>query len=152
MMNLPLLWQCKNKKIPSWLTQGQLTRVGKNSSRLPLSSSSVKTVGFSGKTTQKIPMTQPVPMLIAGKTVVVFLLYSDNTPISLLGRDILFPLKANIMCTPDGLYTDFPEDPPTKMTLVQTQQETDGQVQPVVYWLHLMPQSSLLQQWGRWKS
>lgn len=124
--------------------------IGQTGSKLPLSSSSVKTVGFSGKI-QVTPLTQLVPMLIAGRTIVAPLLYSDSTPINLLGRDILCPLKANIMCTQDGLYVDFPEDPSARMMPVQTQREKTNQVQPLVYWLRLMPKSRLLQEWNTWK-
>lgn len=43
------------------------------------------------------------------------LLYSADTPINLLGSDILCPLRTNIMCTQDGLYVAFPDEPPTGM-------------------------------------
>lgn len=88
--------------------------LGKEGSELPLSKSSIKTVGFSLKS-QVIPLTEPVPMLIAGKVIFALLLYSAHTPVNLLGRDILCPLKAKNMCAQDGLYLDFPEEPPQSM-------------------------------------
>lgn len=40
------------------------------------------------------------------KSGICALLYSTQTPINLLGRDILCSLKATIMCTQDGIHTD----------------------------------------------
>ena len=91
-------------------------------------------------------------MLIAGKTVLAPLLYSDNTPINLLGRDILCPLKAKIMCTQDGLYLDFPDSPLTDMMPAVIQPETDKETQPIVYWARLTPDESHLRQtWKTWE-
>ena len=42
---------------------------------------------FSGKT-QIVPLTQLIPMTIAGKTIVAPLLYSDQTPINLLEESL----------------------------------------------------------------
>lgn len=82
--------------------------IGKEGADLPLSAK-IRTIGFSGRT-QIIPVTEPVPMKIAGKTVYAPLLYSVDTSINLLGRDILCTLQARIMCTPDGLHFDLPEE------------------------------------------
>lgn len=49
-------------------------------------------------------------MKIAGMTVLAAHLYSDQTPINLFGRDILCSLKANVMCTPEGLWIDLPTE------------------------------------------
>lgn len=35
---------------------------------------------------------------------------TDNSPINLIGRHLLFKLRAIIHCTPDGLFLTFPED------------------------------------------
>lgn len=74
----------------------------------PLSASQIRTVGFSGKT-QIAPLTGPVPLTIGHKTVFAPLLYAADTPINLLGRDVLCLLKAKIKCTPDGIYFDIPK-------------------------------------------
>ena len=84
--------------------------IGKNGFNLPLSSSSIRTVGFSGKT-QVIPLTEPLTMKIEGKTIVAPLLYLAHTPINLLRKYILCILKANIVCTQSGLRVEFQEDP-----------------------------------------
>lgn len=49
--------------------------------------------------------------MIEGKVVYAPLLYSTQTPINLLGRDILCSLKVNIMCSPDGIHISFPNQP-----------------------------------------
>ena len=124
--------------------------IGKDGSGLPLSNASIKTVGFSGKS-QVIPLTQPVPMLIAGKTVLAPLLYSANTPINLLGRDILCPLKAKNMCTQDGLYLDFPDNSHVGMMPAVAQPDSTERLQPMVHWLKLIPDESHLKQaWEPW--
>lgn len=79
---------------------------GSACSTFPLSCSSVKTAGFSGKT-QVIPLTQLVSMLTAGRSLVTPPLYSENTLINLLKQDILCPMKANIMCTQNGLTNNY---------------------------------------------
>ncbi|KAL7405155.1 hypothetical protein ABVT39_024601, partial [Epinephelus coioides] len=126
--------------------------IGKEGSGFPLSKSSIKTIGFSGKS-QIIPLTEPVPMLIAGKVICAPLLYSAHTPVNLLGRDILCPLKAKIMCTQDGLYLDFPDEPPQSM-MSQLPQGTADKQQALAYWLQLTPEDSHLKQklteWERW--
>lgn len=67
--------------------------IGKEGAGLPLSTSNIWTVGFSGKT-QIIPYnTAPVPLTVAGTTVYAPLLYSVDTPINLLGRDIFLKQK-----------------------------------------------------------
>ncbi|KAL7384070.1 hypothetical protein ABVT39_023561 [Epinephelus coioides] len=119
-------------------------------SRFPLSTSSIKTIGFSGKS-QVIPLTEPVPMLVAGKTICAPLLYSAHTPVNLLGRDILCPLKAKIMCTQDGLYLDFPDDPPQNI-MSQLPLGTTEKQQALAYWLQLAPEESHLKQaWTEWE-
>nr|XP_033494259.1 uncharacterized protein LOC117264429 isoform X1 [Epinephelus lanceolatus] len=124
--------------------------IGKEGSRFPLSTSSIKTIGFSGKS-QVIPLTEPVPMLIAGKVICTPLLYSAHTPVNLLGRDILCPLKAKIMCTQDGLYLDFPDEPPQHM-MSQLPQDVTEKQQALAYWLRLTPEESHLQQkWTEWE-
>lgn len=124
--------------------------IGNKGSKLPLSSSSVKTVGFSGKT-QVIPLTEPIPMQIHGKTVISPLLYSVDSPVNLLGRDLLCSLEAQIMCTPDGVYLDIPQTRCEQMMALL--KEKDEQLtQAAVYWLELLPESSMLMhQWRKWK-
>lgn len=64
------------KVIPFMVDTGAIhSCIGRRGAHLPMSASSVKTVGFSGNT-QVIPLTQPVPILIAGNTIVAPLLYS----------------------------------------------------------------------------
>lgn len=126
--------------------------IGNTGSKLPLSGSSVKTVGFSGKT-QIIPLTQPVPMFITGKSITAFLLYKYiNTPINLLGRDILCPIKANIICTQEGLKVDFPCDHTYRLVPVRVMEKIDTLTQPAVYWIQWLPKSELNQKWETWRN
>ncbi|XP_046894207.1 uncharacterized protein LOC124479489 [Hypomesus transpacificus] len=141
--------------------------IGKNGFNLPLSSSSIRTVGFSGKT-QVIPLTEPLTMQIEGKTIVAPLLYSAHTPINLLGRDILCILKANIVCTQRGLQIEFHEGPSANQMMPVmvgkelqnglsplmnvTAQDHHSRTPPLAYWLQLAPQeSSLIQLWEEWE-
>uniref|UniRef100_A0A671WVG1 Gag-Pol polyprotein n=1 Tax=Sparus aurata TaxID=8175 RepID=A0A671WVG1_SPAAU len=124
--------------------------IGKEGAGLPLSSAKIRTVGFSGKT-QIIPMTEPVPMTIAGRTIYAPLLYSVDTPINLLGRDILCALQARIMCTPDGLHFDLPEENlQTIMAPVMERHMVTKEAH--VYWMKITSPNSFLQQdWETWK-
>ncbi|XP_055368609.1 uncharacterized protein LOC129604800 [Betta splendens] len=130
--------------------------IGKEGAGLPLSSSSmIRTVGFSGKT-QVIPLTEPIPIKVAGKTISAPLLYSADTPINLLGRDILCSLKARIMCTPDGVAFDIPDDKlNTMVTLIRPSGDEECETkirEALVYWLKLTsPDSHLKQEWEEWK-
>ncbi|KAL7374813.1 hypothetical protein ABVT39_007504 [Epinephelus coioides] len=86
-----------------------------------------------------------------GKVICAPLLYSAYTPVNLLGRDILCPLKAKIMCTQDGLYLDFPDDSPHSM-MSQLPQTSPEKRQALAYWLQLTPEDShLKQKWVEWE-
>lgn len=65
------------------------------------------------------------------------LLYSENTPINLLGRDILCLLKATITCTKEGLEMNFVKKHGLPMMAVQelTKEKKEISVQPIVYWI-----------------
>lgn len=78
--------------------------IGKDGAHLPLSASKIQTIGFTGKT-QVIPMTEPVPLQIGKRTNYVSLLYSADTPVNLLGRDVLCQLQAKI-CSHDAAPTE----------------------------------------------
>lgn len=84
-------------------------------------------------------------MLIAGKVIFAPLLYSTHTPVNLLGRDILCPLKTKIMSTQDGLYLDFSDDPPQSM-MPQLPGNATETSQALVYWLQLTSEESHLKQ------
>lgn len=129
--------------------------IGKEGSHLPLSQSSIKTIGFSGMK-QIMPLTEPVPMTIEGKVVYAPLLYSTDTPINLMGRVILCELKAKIMCTQDGIHVDFP--PPTTETLqcimaltMPHEEDTSRDCRQEVYWIRLKEDSTVYHQWKQWK-
>lgn len=62
--------------------------IGTEGSHLPLSRHTVKMLGFSG-TKQLIPRTEPVPLKIQGQTIFSRLLVFYDTPVNLMGRDIL---------------------------------------------------------------
>ncbi|XP_077352255.1 uncharacterized protein LOC144001641 [Festucalex cinctus] len=124
--------------------------VGSSGLKLPLSGSSIKTIGFSGKT-QLIPLTQPIPMLVSGRKVVAPLLISDQTAINLLGRDILCALNANIMCTPDGIWVELPpKDSLPATTLMPLQAPREKQHYATVYSLLLAKTAPLLSDWKLW--
>ena len=56
------------------------------------------------------------------------------------------------MCTQDGLYIDFPEEPSSGMMAALTRKEkTETLTKPLVYWLRLMADSNLYEEWERWK-
>lgn len=62
------------------------------------------------------------------------------------------PLKAKIMCTQDGLYLDFPDDPPQGM-MSQLPQTAPEKQQALVYWLQLSPtESHLKHKWAEWET
>lgn len=120
--------------------------IGEAGSTLPLSGSSVKTIGFSGKT-QLIPLTQPIPILVIGKT--------EQTPINLLGRDIPCPLRVNIMCTPEEIWMDLPLDSSQSSTpMMSSLAVTNAAVviDPAVYWVQLRQDSHLKRKWAQWET
>ena len=136
--------------------------IGKDGASLPLSASKIRTVGFSGKT-QIIPMTEPVPLKIGDKTIYSSLLYSADTPINLLGRDVLCKLNAKIKCTPDGIYFDVTDDQPDKtdnmsvpmMPLAAptgSPQISATNPEAQVFWMKLTtPDSFLRHEWEAWR-
>ena len=73
----------------------------KEASHLPRSGHLIKTIGFSGKT-QLIPLTSPIPVVIDGHTCTVPILISDDTPVNLIGRDVLCKMNCKLTCTQAG--------------------------------------------------
>ncbi len=107
-------------------------------------------MGFSG-TLQVTTLTGPVPMLIQGKPIITPLLHTANTSLNLLGRDILCSLKAQIMCTADGVHINVPDQSPLHMMTIMEQTATSQIQQPEAYWLRLTPEQSMLQHhWQQW--
>ena len=72
-----------------------------------LSTENIHLTGFSG-VTQKLPLTVPLETSIAGQTVMHRYVHSQDSPISLLGRDLLMKLGAEILCSPEGITLTFP--------------------------------------------
>lgn len=72
-------------------------------------------------------------------------LFSNNTPINILGRDVLCVLKANITCTQRGLQVDFPDNEECTIMSATAVVNTEMTVPPVVYRLR-WPQKSELEQ------
>ncbi|XP_029902678.1 uncharacterized protein LOC115355895 [Myripristis murdjan] len=113
---------------------------------------SVKTVGFSGKV-QIIPFTEPLPIRIDNKTIVASILYSIDTPVNLVGRDLLCRLRATIICNPHGLHLQIPDDQCLEATSMMIQHTGKKVKRPLVYWLRLKgTMSALYQQWKQWEN
>lgn len=125
--------------------------IGSKGIKILLSGSSVKTVGFSG-TVQITPLTQPVNITIAGKTIRSSLLYAKNTPVNLLGRDILCPLKAVIECTHNGLRVDFPDDVTHRIMMMNPEKRQLKLDQAVIYWVRVTDESKLKKEWSSWNT
>lgn len=124
--------------------------IGSDGHNMPLSGSLIKTQGFSGKT-MTVPLTKPVNVTIAGKTIRRPLLYAVNTPINLLGRDILCPLKANILCTREGICVDIPDEVTCKLMMLSEDKSKPEVNRTVIYWLRWPCESKLLQEWEIWR-
>lgn len=76
--------------------------------RAHASPESVAVVGFSGQT-EYLPLTHPLPSVLAGQRFSHPYLLSPQCPANLLGRDILIKTNASILCSPDGLRVSFPD-------------------------------------------
>ena len=64
-------------------------------------------VGFSG-TPQVLHKSHPLPVTLAGQTSQHQFVHSVQTPVNLLGRDILVKTGASILCCADSLRVTFP--------------------------------------------
>ncbi|XP_053731649.1 uncharacterized protein LOC128765183 [Synchiropus splendidus] len=64
-------------------------------------------VGFSGKP-QHLYQTVPLPVQLAGQTFNHVFTHSPQTPVNLLGRDLLIKTQATILCSPLGIEVRFP--------------------------------------------
>lgn len=101
--------------------------IGKEGAGLPLSTSKIQTVGFSGKT-QIIPHnTASVPMTVAGTTVYAPVILSRH-PNQPSGKRHL--LKAKIMCTPGGVCCDVKEPSEETMMTLRVLQTLPQEQQP----------------------
>lgn len=74
----------------------------------PLSRQTIPLVGLAG-TVLSLPLTEPLTTSLAGQTFRHQFVYSPQTPLCLLGRDILTKTNASILCSPDGLTVTFPD-------------------------------------------
>ncbi len=74
-------------------------------SHLPLSGKLAKTIGFSGQM-QLITITAPVCLQTENKSVIMFILVSNQTPVNLLGIDALCKMGLQMWYSPDGVYID----------------------------------------------
>lgn len=67
-----------------------------------MSTDSIPLVGFSGKPLT-LPLTKPLPTILAGFKFEYRFVHSPRTPMCLLGRDILTQARATMLCGPQGL-------------------------------------------------
>uniref|UniRef100_A0A8C6U8M0 ribonuclease H n=1 Tax=Neogobius melanostomus TaxID=47308 RepID=A0A8C6U8M0_9GOBI len=72
-----------------------------------LSDKSINLSGLTGKATP-LRMTKELTLKLAGQTFKSSLIYSPQTPVNLLGRDILQATGAVINCSPDAMYLTWP--------------------------------------------
>ena len=76
---------------------------------LPMSGQFIRTIRFEG-IKQLIPLTEPIELCYNNSKTTIPILVSQQTPISLLGRDALCRLNCVIKCMPDGCQVEVPED------------------------------------------
>ena len=108
----------------------------------PLSTRTLKTVGFSGKTqTQKF--TEPLTLYIMDQEVKHSFLYAPHCPVPLLGRDLLRKLKVTITCGPEGLkvYTSNSPPPPEEQIMLLEGEDPEAQteIRTRIYWYEFIP-------------
>ena len=75
----------------------------------PLSRERVKVVGMSG-VAMSIPRTEQLRVEIGPLSVHHVFLMATDTPINLLGRDLLSKLNCTVKCTPGGVYLEIPHE------------------------------------------
>ena len=73
--------------------------IGSEGSSLPLSGQSIQTVGFSG-TTQIIPLTRPVHMIVSGKSIMAYPTLFRKHPYQPIGTRHPVPTKGNYYLHP----------------------------------------------------
>jgi len=89
----------------------------------PLSRERVKVVGMSGVACT-IPLTEQLRVEIGPLSANHAFLMATDTPINLLGRDLLCKLNCTVKCTPGGVYLEIPhESHITMMNLLQENTE-----------------------------
>lgn len=69
----------------------------------------ITTVGVSGIPNAE-PLSHPAELNVEGANVQHSFLISENSPINLMGRDLLCKLHATIHCSPEGLFLTLPDD------------------------------------------
>ena len=94
----------------------------------PLSLQRVNVVGISG-IAKKIPRTQNLTVEYGPFEVHHAFLLAANSPVNLLGRDLLCRLGCTVRCSPDGVYLDIPE-----IEEAETLETPSRSIGPVVYW------------------
>ncbi|KAI5609483.1 hypothetical protein C0J50_9477 [Silurus asotus] len=144
-----------NIKAPFLVDTGATySSIGKEGSKLPLTSKAIKAVGISGKT-QTLRFTEPQWITIAGISVQTPLLYSPATPVNLLGRDALCKLGAKIHCGPTGVWVTLPDALSSRYPMLWREQEEDYQKLDKVYWLEIWKKKKsnlwkTLSEWRPW--
>lgn len=126
-----------------------------------LSKEKIYLTGLTGRPTP-LHRTKTLPVTIAGQTLYSSLIASPQTPVNLLGRDLLSATKAVIKCSPDGLIVEWPNGQITHCQeghghgcwLASTPQEPPY---AVIYWGLLQPSQSITEglyadflQWKAW--
>ena len=124
-----------------------------------LSSKTVEVVGFEG-VGQTLPVTFPLKTILGKQALSHPYVVSTNTPVNLLGRDLLIKLGANILCSPDGLTVTLP-DGTSAVCGPETTRKGQYLVQPVkgeiaeIYWGLLIPEKpdkqGILSQYFKWR-
>ncbi|XP_023806725.1 uncharacterized protein LOC105358070 [Oryzias latipes] len=113
-----------------------------------LTNENMNLVGFSGKP-QNLQKTIPLTFQLAGQTVEHSFVHSPQTPVNLLGRDILVKTGASILCSADGIQIAFPNGHVLAgchathydgQWLLQPQSQTTPTAD--IYWALLDPESS----------
>ncbi|XP_061122261.1 uncharacterized protein LOC133149058 [Syngnathus typhle] len=119
---------------------------------LPVSSLSKKTttlVGFSGQP-RTLPFTKPLETVITrtGCRLWHKYIHSTDTPINLMGRDLLSAVQARILCGPEGVIIQFPDGISIQCSQ-QLQQHGQWLMAPLpaeaetatIYWARLEPET-----------
>lgn len=96
------------KEIPFLVDTGAtISCIRQNDLKCPLSNTTVKTVGISGKVISD-KLSQPLPIDLEDLQLFHSFIVSPTVPVSLIGRDLLSKLNATIYCSPDGLEINIP--------------------------------------------
>jgi len=87
----------------------------------PLSRERVKVVGMSG-VAMPIPLSEQLRVEVGPQSAQHAFLMATDTPINLLGRDLLCKLNCTVKCTPEGVYLDIPHE--SHITMLNLLQES----------------------------